>query len=63
MDGTAAQRDRHAKRVAMTRFVRDATRLGHARQRLVRGRTAIGRTPDERELLDRITADRAVLTA
>jgi RsiW-degrading membrane proteinase PrsW (M82 family) len=56
------QPDRRRKRVAMTRFVRDATRLGHARQRLVRGRTAVGRTPDEQELLGRIVADRAVLT-
>ena len=57
------QPDRHRKRVAMTRFVRDATRLGHARQRTMRGRSGIGRTPDERELLERLNADRAVLTA
>lgn len=57
------QADRRRKRVAMTRFVRDATRLGHARQRLLKGRAGIGRTPDERELLDRITADRLVLTS
>ncbi|MFD1722630.1 PrsW family intramembrane metalloprotease [Amnibacterium endophyticum] len=57
------QPDRHRKRAAMNRFVRDATRLGHARQRLLRGRTAIGRTPDERELLGRIVEDRQVLTA
>ncbi len=57
------QPDRHRKRAAMDRFVRDATRLGHARQRVVRGRTAIGRTHDERELLGRIVADRQVLTA
>lgn len=56
------QPDAHRKRVAMKRFVRDATRLGHTRQRVVRGRATIGRTPDEQELLDRITADRAVLT-
>ena len=58
-----AQPDRRRKRAAMTRFVRDATRLGHARQRLVRSRTAVGRTPDEQELLGRIVADRAVLTS
>src|SRR4051794_20678072 len=52
-----------AKRAAMRRFVRDATRLGHARQRVVRQRQAIGRTPDERELLQAIAADRAVLVA
>jgi RsiW-degrading membrane proteinase PrsW (M82 family) len=52
-----------AKRAAMRRFVRDATRLGHARQRVVRQRQAIGRTPDERELLRAIAADRAVLVS
>jgi RsiW-degrading membrane proteinase PrsW (M82 family) len=57
-----AQRDPRAKRTAMTRLIRDATRLGHARQRLVRGRASIGRTPDEQELLARITADRRILT-
>jgi protease PrsW len=58
-----AQPDRRAKRAAMQRLIHDATRLGHARQRLVRGRATIGRTPDEQELLARITADRTVLTA
>jgi hypothetical protein len=29
----------------------------------VKGRATIGRTPDEQELLARITADRQVLTA
>ena len=58
-----AQRDPRAKRAAMDRLIRDATRLGHARQRLVKGRATIGRTPDEQELLARITADRKVLTA
>ncbi len=57
------QPDRRAKRRAMVRFVRDATRLGHARQRLLRSRAGVGRTPDEQELLARITADRALLTA
>jgi protease PrsW len=58
-----AQPDPGRKRAAMNRLVRDATRLGHARQRLVRGRATIGRTPDEQELLGRIVADRAVLTS
>ena len=58
-----AQRDPRAKRTAMTRLIRDATRLGHARQRLVRGRASIGRTPDEQELLARIVADRRILTS
>lgn len=61
MRWAAAQRDPRAKRRAMDRLIRDATRLGHARQRLLRGRAGIGRTPDEQELLARITADRAVL--
>lgn len=58
-----AQHDPRVKRAAMNRLVRDATRLGHARQRLVQGRATIGRTPDEQELLARIVADRAVLTS
>jgi RsiW-degrading membrane proteinase PrsW (M82 family) len=59
----SAQRDPRRKRAAMDRLVRDATRLGHARQRLVRGRATIGRTPDEQELLARIVADRRLLTS
>jgi hypothetical protein len=47
----------------MRRFLRDATRLGHARQRVLRQRQAIGRTPDERELLSAVEADRAVLVS
>jgi RsiW-degrading membrane proteinase PrsW (M82 family) len=58
-----AQRDGRAKHAAMDRLIRDATRLGHARQRVLRGRATIGRTPDEQELLHRIVEDRAVLTA
>jgi protease PrsW len=58
-----AQRDPRGKKAAMNRLIRDATRLGHARQRLVRGRATIGRTPDEQELLARIVADRSVLTS
>ncbi|WP_375390118.1 PrsW family intramembrane metalloprotease [uncultured Amnibacterium sp.] len=58
----AAQRDPHGKKVAMKRLIADSTRLGHARQRLMKGRATIGRTPDEQELLARIVADRQVLT-
>jgi RsiW-degrading membrane proteinase PrsW (M82 family) len=58
-----AQRDPRTKRTAMKRLIGDATRLGHARQRLLRGRATIGRTPDEQELLARIVADRRVLTS
>ncbi|HET6825005.1 MAG TPA: PrsW family intramembrane metalloprotease [Amnibacterium sp.] len=57
------QPDRRRKRRAMVRFVRDATRLGHARQRLLKARVGVGRTPDEQELLARISADRAVLVS
>ncbi len=59
----ALQPDRRRKRRAMIRFVRDATRLGHARQRLLKARAGVGRTPDEQELLARISADRAVLVS
>lgn len=55
------QPDRARKRVAMRRFVRDATRLGHARQRLLRQRTGVGRTPDEQVLLQAIAGDRRLL--
>jgi RsiW-degrading membrane proteinase PrsW (M82 family) len=58
-----AQRDPQRKKAAMNRLIRDATRLGHARQRLIRGRASIGRTPDERELLARIVADRSIITS
>ncbi|WP_165070041.1 PrsW family intramembrane metalloprotease [Marisediminicola senii] len=44
-----------------TRFVRDATKLAFARQRIVSGRDRIGAQVDEAELLRRITADRAAL--
>ena len=57
------QPDRRRKRRAMVRFVRDSTRLGHARQRLLKARAGVGRTPDEQELLARISADRAVLVS
>ena len=58
-----AQRDPRDKKAAMNRLIRDATRLGHARQRLLNGRASIGRTPDEQELLGRIIADRRILTS
>ncbi|WP_375399590.1 PrsW family intramembrane metalloprotease [uncultured Amnibacterium sp.] len=57
------QPDRARKRVAMRRFVRDATRLGHARQRLLRQRTGVGRTPDEQALLQAIAGDRRLLVS
>lgn len=49
------------KVAAMKRFVRDATRLAHTRQRLVRGRAAIGSAPDELALLSAIGEDRRAL--
>lgn len=58
-----AQADPRRARTAVNRLIRDATRLGHARQRLLRGRASIGRTPDERELLARIAAARQHLAA
>ncbi|THG32348.1 PrsW family intramembrane metalloprotease [Naasia lichenicola] len=51
------------KVAAMKRFVRDATRLAHTRQRLVRGRAAIGSAPDELALLSAIGEDRRALLA
>jgi RsiW-degrading membrane proteinase PrsW (M82 family) len=63
MRWAAAQRNPHRAKAAMNRLIRDATRLGHARQRLIRGRASIGRTPDEQELLARIVADRGVLAS
>ncbi|WP_210478877.1 PrsW family intramembrane metalloprotease [Naasia sp. SYSU D00948] len=48
---------------AMRRFVRHATRLAHTRQRLLVGRSAIGRSPDEQTLLAAISEDRRVLLA
>ena len=49
------------KVAAMKRFVRDATRLAHTRQRLIRGRAAIGSAPDELALLTAIGEDRRAL--
>lgn len=46
---------------AMRAFIRDATRLAHARQRLASTRPAPGSTPDERILLDAVVRDRAAL--
>ena len=48
---------------AMRRFVRDATRLAHTRQRLLLGRAAIGSAPDERALLAAISDSRRALLA
>ena len=48
---------------AMKRFVRDATRLAHTRQRLLVGRSQIGTAPDEQSLLARISDDRRILLA
>lgn len=45
----------------MKRFVRNCTRLAHTRQRLLRGRQAIGSAPDEQSLLAMIVADRRAL--
>lgn len=53
----------HDKVAAMKRFVRDATRLAHTRQRLVRGRSAIGSAPEELALLSAIGDDRRALLA
>jgi len=53
----------HDKVAAMKRFVRDATRLAHTRQRLVRGRAAIGSAPEELALLTAIGDDRRALLA
>ena len=58
-----AQQGAPAKRAAMRLFVRDATRLGHARQRALKDRQAVGRSPDEQELLRAVAADRAVLVS
>ena len=48
---------------AMKRFVRDSTRLAHTRQRLLRGRAAIGSAPEELALLTAIGEDRRALLA
>jgi RsiW-degrading membrane proteinase PrsW (M82 family) len=48
---------------AMRDFITHATRLAHARHRALRGRAAIGATPDEQQLLDSVMADRRRLLA
>lgn len=53
-------RDRSA---AMQKFTTDATRLALLRQRIVSGRALAGAAHEERELLNAITHDRAVLLA
>jgi RsiW-degrading membrane proteinase PrsW (M82 family) len=45
----------------MRAFIRDATRLGYARQRLLGGRDSIGAQADEAELLARVAASRHAL--
>ena len=45
----------------MAAFIRDATRLAHARQRLLGGRDRIGARLDEAQLLERVSAARHAL--
>lgn len=47
----------------MAAFIRDATRLAHARQRILGGRGGIGAQADEAELLHRVAASRHALRA
>ncbi len=47
----------------MAAFIRDATRLAHARQRIVVGRDRIGARADEAQLLERVSAARHALRA
>jgi hypothetical protein len=44
------------------RFIADATRLAFTRQAIVTGRADAWRLADERELLDRVAADRRAIT-
>ncbi|WP_245635834.1 PrsW family intramembrane metalloprotease [Herbiconiux solani] len=50
-------------RAAMRAFIRDATRLAFARQRLLVGRAGIGHAADEAELLVALQNDRLALAA
>lgn len=52
---------RHGLGEVMQRYIRDATRLAFARQRIVIGRDRIGAQADEAELLGSITQARRVL--
>lgn len=47
----------------MAAFIRDATRLAHARQRILTGRDRIGARVDEAQLLERVSAARHALRA
>ncbi|MCY7411804.1 MAG: PrsW family intramembrane metalloprotease, partial [Salinibacterium sp.] len=52
---------RLGKADAMKRYIKDATRLAFARQRIITGRDRIGARADEAELLSRMVASRAAL--
>jgi len=52
---------RQGKADEMKRYIKDATRLAFARQRIITGRDRIGAHADEAELLTRIVASRAAL--
>lgn len=54
---------RHGVPGLMRAFIRDATRLAHARQRILGGREGIGAHVDEAELLQRVAASRHALMA
>jgi len=53
--------DASRKSAAMAALIRDATRLAQTRHRVASGRDSIGRSPDERTLLDKVAADRRAL--
>ncbi len=52
---------RQGKAHEMKRYIKDATRLAFARQRIITGRDRIGAQADEAELLTRMVASRAAL--
>ena len=52
---------RQGKADEMKRYIKDATRLAFARQRIITGRDRIGAPADEAELLTRMVAARAAL--
>jgi len=52
---------RQGKANEMKRYIKDATRLAFARQRIITGRDRIGAHADEAELLTRMVASRATL--
>jgi len=45
----------------MRQFIRDATRLAYTRQRIITGRNQLVHRRTERELLEAVASDRAVL--